>query len=96
MRITLGAILDSDFRLVRTTAPAAYDGFGTIHLRDSYLNDRPARLVLIDAKSWDWQTGRYSSGMHGFEVEELGGTGMFTERDIVEIIWGRVMQKGLA
>lgn len=48
-----------------TTAPVDYDGFGT---RDrgvaGYDGDKPVRLVEIDPRHLEWQTGRYGSGLH--------------------------------
>jgi len=50
-----------------TTAPAAYDGFGTVELSPEVGTDmrgRPLRLVVIQPDHLDWQLSRYSSGLH--------------------------------
>lgn len=44
----------------QTTAPRAYDGFGTIELKDLGTE----RIVLIRDEHLNWQTMRYSSGLH--------------------------------
>lgn len=48
-----------------TTAPEAYDGFGTksrgVVAMD---NDKPVRMVEINPEHLNWQEGRYGSGMH--------------------------------
>jgi hypothetical protein len=56
-----------------TTAPEAYDGFGTETLTLDAGRDvgrgLPVRKVLIRKKHFDWQTQRYGSGMHPFVTE---------------------------
>jgi hypothetical protein len=46
-----------------TSAPDAYDGFGTISLCDWSQDGRTWRLVLIRDQHRRWQEGRYNSGM---------------------------------
>jgi hypothetical protein len=45
----------------QTDAPKDYDGFGTVELADF----AGERLVLIREEHYQWQTARYSSGLHG-------------------------------
>lgn len=51
-----------------TTAPDAYDGFGTVTLETLPLknqhSDNPYRKVEIQDEALDWQTSRYASGMY--------------------------------
>ena len=48
-----------------TTAPDAYDGFGTVTLSEAGLLDRkPLRKVQIEQAHYDWQSMRYGSGMY--------------------------------
>ncbi len=57
----------TDLRVVYTTAPEAYDGFGTVTLAEVAGIDshgRAIRKVGIRPEHWDWQTQRYGSGMH--------------------------------
>lgn len=53
---------------VITSAPEAYDSFGTKTVVKEYAkNDRHSfRLVEIAAEHYDWQTNRYLSGLHPF------------------------------
>jgi len=47
-----------------TTAPEAYDGFGTTALGVvAKMNNKQYRKVLIDPKHLKWQEMRYASGM---------------------------------
>ena len=62
------------FRVAYTTAPADYDGFGTVTLvpdagRD-LTNGQTLRKVGIRPDAWAWQTSQYASGLHGCIVEE--------------------------
>jgi len=54
-----------------TTAPSAYDGFGTKTLELKWVwqsklngNTKPVRKVVINPEHLQWQTMRYGSGMH--------------------------------
>ncbi len=61
-----------ELRVVYTTAPEAYDGFGTRTLAEVAGTDRRGktiRKVGIRPNAWEWQTQRYGSGMHA-AVEE--------------------------
>lgn len=51
---------------VYTTAPIAYDGFGTETIEEGkYIaKDKPVKLVKIHPEHHVWQTMRYASGMH--------------------------------
>src|ERR1700744_4961641 len=51
-----------------TTAPAAYDGFGTREIDADAGRDhrgQVVRKVAIEAQHLDWQERRYGSGLHG-------------------------------
>src|SRR5262245_60614465 len=65
--IQIGSI-STHYHLYRTTAPQAYDGFGTISVDTSRLakghGEDVERYVLIDAEHLTWQVGRYASGLH--------------------------------
>lgn len=53
--------------LTYTTAPEAYDGFGTQTVKPSVATDKngqTVRLVSTPAEHADWQRGRYASGCH--------------------------------
>lgn len=55
-----------------TTAPEAYDSFGTATLRDPAGSDNrgyPLRKVAIRPDHFEWQATRYASGLHGFARE---------------------------
>ena len=54
--------------LARTTAPAQYDGFGTVTLGHAdavtvWPPMPPSRIVLILPEHYEWQARRYISGM---------------------------------
>lgn len=60
-----------------TTAPEAYDGFGTktIEVVGDWVSKsngqrKPVRKVQIDPEHFNWQSMRYSSGMHPTWTEE--------------------------
>ena len=57
-----------------TTAPEAYDGFGTktIEIVGYYRNDptRPVRKISVNPDHLDWQSGRNGSGLHPTWTEE--------------------------
>jgi hypothetical protein len=53
--------------VAQTTAPKAYDGFGTINVFETYGdtgNERNVRIVLIREEHFNWQNGRYNSGLY--------------------------------
>jgi hypothetical protein len=56
--------------LIITSAPAAYDGFGTYTIASS----GTVRLVSIHHEHLGWQTGRYASGTHYHAPALLGAT----------------------
>jgi hypothetical protein len=47
-----------------TTAPEAYDGFGTTSDIVGTLDGKPLRRVTIRDEHFTWQTQRYGSGMY--------------------------------
>jgi hypothetical protein len=51
-----------------TTAPSAYDGFGTVELDPDAGTDNRGltiRKVAVEPDHLDWQMARYASGLHG-------------------------------
>lgn len=72
--------LGLDYTIRETTAPKAYDGFGTLTLAD--IGD--TRIVLIRDEHLAWQEGRYASGMHSPTVPDL------TEDQITETLYERI------
>jgi hypothetical protein len=68
--------MDGD-RVVRyTTAPDAYDGFGTEELMGHAGRDNgglTVRKVAIRRENLDWQEARYASGCHGSVSPEEAG-----------------------
>lgn len=55
-----------------TTAPEAYDGFGTTSQPTPFIDDRgrPFREVEVSAEHRDWQLNRYGSGLHRAYTED--------------------------
>ena len=52
------------YLVAQTTAPRAYDGFGTLSLADTYgPSGESVRVVLIREEHFAWQNGRYNSGL---------------------------------
>ena len=64
--------------LIVTDAPRAYDGFGTVEVQNfespvevgGVYTKGDARLVLVRSEHLDWQTSRYSSGLHAAHPAE--------------------------
>ena len=55
-----------------TTAPEAYDGFGTRTARVAGDDGgKPIRMVLIESDALQWQDTRYASGMHCCWTQEM-------------------------
>ncbi len=50
----------TDYVVKETTAPAAYDQFGTFEL----VKVKNTRIVLIEERHYQGQVGRYGSGLH--------------------------------
>lgn len=65
-----------------TTAPLAYDGFGTqaVAIVGTYCG-QPLRLVRVRAEHLEWQDGRYGSGMHGPWTSEAFAQQIVPSRD---------------
>ncbi len=64
----------TELRVVYTTAPAAYDGHGTVELTQVAGTDQQGRVIRkvgIRPEHGEWQTQRYGSGMHLTVAEEL-------------------------
>lgn len=74
-----------------SAAPQAYDGFGTIELDQTYLWDRPARLILVRSEHVEYHKGRAASGLHAVvEVEGHEDCGWIERRYVAECLWGKV------
>lgn len=71
--------------LYETTAPARYDGFGTIELASSEFGGKWTRLILIETTDHAWQCGRYSSGLFGATPSDL-----LSEADIADALYQRI------
>jgi hypothetical protein len=68
--ITIGEV-SVTYQLVETTAPPAYDGFGSFTLYETGAGAKhPKRMVLVQEEHLAWQLGRYHSGMHEGKVHE--------------------------
>jgi hypothetical protein len=67
---TITVAIDGEMVLyfvAQTTAPIAYDGFGTINVFESWMyggSGETVRVVLIRDEHFNWQTGRYNSGLY--------------------------------
>ena len=58
-------LLIATWRVVWTTAPEAYDGFGTQTLEEcGTIYGKPLRRVVIEPSNYVYQTSRYGSGLH--------------------------------
>jgi hypothetical protein len=88
LHIQLGSQINLNYVVAVTTAPKAYDGFGTITLAPAYLGDRDARLVLIREEHCNWQRGRYSSGMYSCCTED--GVSHYDESMLTEELYKRL------
>jgi hypothetical protein len=79
-----------DFHLRRTSAPKAYDGFGTLTIYEyegsPLLKADGYRLVLIRSEHLGWQTSRYSSGMFAAELPEQWQYG-----EVIELLRRRLL-----
>ena len=71
------------YRLFETTAPDAYDGFGTV----TYYRGDGSRFVLVDVRHAEWQAQRYASGMQAVLPSDL-----FPADGIAETLWALLMQ----
>ena len=71
----------SSWEVWETDAPAEYDGFGTFQI----MAVDKERTVLIRTEHWDWQTQRYSSGMHLHKPSSLA------EEDVQMFLWNRLL-----
>ena len=66
----------SAHRSYYTTAPEAYDGYGTktVEQAGTWVSGNgkrlPVRKVKIEHESFEWQVARYSSGLHSLMDEE--------------------------
>jgi len=67
------------YSLVETTAPENYDYGYVVPVADvaETVCGKPGRLLAIPHKSLEYQTGRYSSGLHGSRILD-SYTGVFS------------------
>jgi hypothetical protein len=92
----------SDWKTAWTTAPEAYDSFGTRTTETGVLHEKPLRQVLVDPMHFEWQLCRYGSGLYGTweqdpRVEEAHRQAMvdqervrweqYAERRQVGLVW---------
>jgi len=76
----IGKVTDvtDNYVILETTAPKAYDGFSTTQLfagekpSSDPLIDKPVRIVAMEHRDFEWQTMRYSSGMHYWAIIQGG------------------------
>ena len=66
-----------------TDAPKEYDGFGTFAVAE--YDDK--RVVLIRDEHYNWQYGRYGSGLHSCTETN------FDMADVAELLWKRLLGK---
>ena len=85
-----------------TNAPEAYDYGYCIQVTEGVqYGDQTGRLVLIPAVQFDYQTGRYRSGLYfAVPIVEGGGDAFFSVRDwadtIVSKLQGRLFKQRAA
>ena len=67
------------YRIGTTTAPKAYDGFGTLNLEPGVATEtdlgvvEKVRIIAIPKDHYEWQTARFYSGLYTFvPLEEEG------------------------
>ena len=83
--ITIGELGDVIYVIAQTSAPLSYDGFGTLSLLETYgPGNEIFRIVLIREEQFNWQFGRYASGMH--TPEPFPGE----TNDVAEHLWKRL------
>ena len=67
----------------QTTAPISYDGFGTVNVCETYGEEgQRVRVVLIREDSFNWQNGRYNSGLYYITY--------FSKEHIAQELWKRI------
>lgn len=65
---------DRELVTLFTAAPDAYDGFSTRTVRVVGKDNRrggPVREVTVERRDYEWQTGRYGSGMCSYTHERM-------------------------
>jgi hypothetical protein len=69
------------YHVMDTTAPVDYDGFGTFTITEF----EDVRTVLIRDEHYQWQTGRYGSGMKTCQptIHDIGA--------IQQALWKRLL-----
>ena len=80
-----------DYVVALTSAPKAYDGFGTLELMQDCF-EKGQRLILIAEPTLEWQKGRNGSGMYA-TITESDDLDELLEREIVSTLWDRVTGK---
>lgn len=77
--------LTRTYHIKQTSAPVAYDGFGTFTVQEWTGDGRTWRLVLILDRNLQWQSGRYSSGMYSATDPDWD-----CRKAVIEKLWRRV------
>lgn len=88
-----------EFVLALTDAPVAYDYHGTFTVRDfgypidvgGITTKGPVRLVAIRPEHYDYQAGRYGSGLH-FVTQDLESAAIFND-DVAHLLF-ELLKKG--
>ena len=87
IRVLIGTF-DRTYGLYETSAPANYDGMGTLVIAESADDHgKPTRYVLIDEKARAWQEGRNSSGLH-FTRPVEGISALYVQEKLVRRVLG--------
>jgi hypothetical protein len=86
IRVRIGNGEDNEvlYHIRQTRAPKAYDGFGTIELQD--VGGDIGRFVLIRDEHFNWQSGRYSSGMFACAAPDA-----IDAEDVKKVLWQRLL-----
>ena len=91
---TVPSVTESgSYVLAATTAPPAYDGFGTFTVKDELdvVGDKPLRVVLIREEHLRWQFSRYSSGLFAYAATKHRFDSFDPEYfDIMPLLWTRL------
>lgn len=95
--IRLGNKKPITYNVIVTTAPRSYDGFGTFTIHEDYIqvNGKQARLVAIKEEHFNYQTGRYQSGMHTASDEMLDFMADENDEDVLQAIYERIIRGSL-
>jgi hypothetical protein len=89
INIKLGSDFNATYLVAATTAPKAYDGFGTIDLGGPITlgDNHEARIVLVREEHAQWQRSRYGSGGHCCSEDAVS---YLDEATVVEELYKRL------